>query len=89
LILRKSPDVALVDVGLPGMNGFDIARRLRAEPDRPHGSLLLALTAYGDDETRARAIDAGFDALLLKPFDLNTFNRLLQGQGPQRPRLKA
>jgi len=88
LILRESPDVALVDLGLPGMNGFDIARRLRAEPDRPHGCLLLALTAYGDDETRARAIDAGFDALLLKPFDLNTFNRLLQGHERQRPRLK-
>jgi signal transduction histidine kinase/ActR/RegA family two-component response regulator len=84
LILREVPDVALVDVGLPGMNGFEVARRLRAGPGGPSSCLMLALTAYGDEVTRARAIDAGFDALMLKPFELNRFNQLLQEHKTKR-----
>lgn len=61
------PHVALLDVGLPGMNGYELARRVRALP-APDGSIrLFALTGYGGEEERSRARDAGFDAHFLKP----------------------
>src|SRR5262249_37317330 len=59
-------DVALIDVGLPGLDGYDVARRIRA--DRVGRSMLLvAITGYGQVEDRQRALDAGFDAHLTKP----------------------
>ena len=62
------PDVALLDIGLPGMNGYEAARQLRA---RPWGkrAVLVALTGWGRDEDRQRALDAGFDHHLVKPVD--------------------
>ena len=63
----KDLDVALVDIGLPGMDGYELARRLRAlDGRRP---VLIALTGYGQPEDRRRATEAGFDALLVKPVD--------------------
>jgi CheY-like chemotaxis protein len=66
LAATLAPDVALVDVGLPGIDGYEVARRLRAG----HGGermLLVATTGYGQAEDRERALDAGFDAHLTKP----------------------
>jgi signal transduction histidine kinase/DNA-binding response OmpR family regulator len=62
------PEVVFLDIGLPGMDGYAVARRIRAEhgPDRP---LLVALTGYGQDEDRKRSLDAGFDQHLVKPAD--------------------
>jgi CheY-like chemotaxis protein/anti-sigma regulatory factor (Ser/Thr protein kinase) len=60
------PDVALVDIGLPGIDGYELARRLRARPDRPR---LIAITGYGQHADRQRAADAGFDAHFVKPVD--------------------
>jgi len=71
----KDPDIALVDIGLPGMDGYEIARRLRASGSRR--PLLVALTGYGQPEDRKRAQEAGFDALLVKPVDPNTLSSLL------------
>jgi CheY-like chemotaxis protein len=69
------PDVALVDIGLPGMDGFEIARRLRAlDKRRP---VLIALTGYGQPEDRRRATEAGFDGLLVKPVDPGVLSDLL------------
>jgi CheY-like chemotaxis protein len=67
-ILRtKAPDVALVDIGLPGIDGCEVARRARAlDGRRP---VLIALTGYGQPEDRRRATEAGFDHLLVKPVD--------------------
>jgi len=63
----KDPDIALVDIGLPGIDGYEVARRVRArDPRRP---LLIALTGYGQPEDRKRATEAGFDSLLVKPVD--------------------
>ena len=66
--LRFSPDVCLIDVNMPGMDGCEVARRLRAW--RPGQSLyLVAVTAYGSDETREQTASAGFDRHLVKPPD--------------------
>jgi CheY-like chemotaxis protein len=67
VVRAKDPDIALVDIGLPGMDGHEIARRLRAaDARRP---VLIALTGYGQPEDRQRATDAGFDDVLVKPVD--------------------
>lgn len=60
------PDVVLLDIGMPGMTGFEVARRLRERPDSA-GLRLVALTGYGQDEDRRRTSEAGFDAHLVKP----------------------
>ena len=60
------PDLALVDIGLPGIDGYEVARRLRADPDTRH-IRLVALTGYGLAEDLARVMAAGFDRHLVKP----------------------
>jgi signal transduction histidine kinase len=71
------PDVALVDIGLPGIDGYEVARRMRADP-ATSGVRLIALTGYGQDSDRARAIDAGFDAHLVKPVDMGRLMEVLE-----------
>jgi signal transduction histidine kinase/DNA-binding response OmpR family regulator len=64
------PEVVLLDIGLPGMDGYEVARRLRRQPglkDLP----LVALTGYGQEEDRRRSREAGFDLHLVKPLDLD------------------
>jgi CheY-like chemotaxis protein len=70
------PDVALLDIGLPAMDGYELARRLRALPAWRHVRL-LALTGYGQSSDRARSVDVGFDHHLVKPIDLATLERYL------------
>ena len=60
------PDLALIDIGLPGIDGYEVARRLRADPDTRHIKL-VALTGYGLAEDLARVMAAGFDRHLVKP----------------------
>jgi PAS domain S-box-containing protein len=72
----EPPDVALVDIGLPGIDGYELARRLRARDDRPV-PLLVALTGYGLERDKELAAAAGFDAHLVKPVDLDELRRLL------------
>jgi CheY-like chemotaxis protein len=62
------PQVAVVDIGLPRIDGYEVARRLRADPATA-GIALIALTGYGQDEDRQRALEAGFDEHLVKPVD--------------------
>jgi two-component system CheB/CheR fusion protein len=74
---RFRPEIVLCDIGLPhGMDGYDVARALRADPDLS-GVCLIALTGYGQDEDRRRSQEAGFDAHLTKPADLDVLRRLL------------
>jgi signal transduction histidine kinase/ActR/RegA family two-component response regulator len=75
--VQESPDVAIVDIGLPGLNGYEVAARLRADP-ATRGMKLVALTGYGQEQDRRRALDAGFDAHLVKPINVDQMLRLLQ-----------
>jgi two-component system CheB/CheR fusion protein len=76
LIDEVLPDVAILDVGLPGMDGFEMARRLRSDP-RHVGLFLIALTGYGQASERTRGREAGFDEHLVKPVNIDEFLRLL------------
>ena len=60
----------LLDIGLPGLNGYEVCRRIRSEP-WGKALLLVALTGWGAPEDRQRSSDAGFDAHLVKPVDLD------------------
>jgi signal transduction histidine kinase len=62
------PHVIVLDIGLPGLDGFEVARRLRARGDTSH-ALLIAVTGYGQREDRVRASEAGFDYYFVKPTD--------------------
>lgn len=79
------PDVALLDLGLPGMNGYETARRLRQLPEA-RDLLLLAATGAGGDEVRRLCEAAGFDLHLVKPIDLDTLKALIDGQRPHPTR---
>jgi signal transduction histidine kinase/ActR/RegA family two-component response regulator len=76
--LRLLPDVVLLDVGLPGMDGYEVARRIRAEPSGA-GMLLVALTGYGQAGDRQRALEAGFDVHLVKPVTPERLAEALSG----------
>ena len=68
LALRLQPDVVLIDIGLPGLDGYGVARRIRSAP-QGRLMVLAAVTGYDQAEDRRRAQEAGFDALLVKPVD--------------------
>jgi len=72
------PDVALIDIGLPGMDGYRLAQVLRERPPaRP--LRLIALTGYGQAEDRRKALDAGFDLHLTKPVDPDRLQDFIAG----------
>ena len=77
------PDVVLLDIGLPGMNGFEVAHRLRLQP-ASREALLIALTGYGEAESRTRSAKAGFDFHMVKPADVNLLLSMLAD--PQQAR---
>jgi PAS domain S-box-containing protein len=79
---RLRPEIVLLDVGLPQIDGYQIARQLRASNCVP-GIRLIALTGYGREEDRERARAAGFDDHLLKPADMDALQRLLTGEDPR------
>jgi CheY-like chemotaxis protein len=70
------PDVAIVDIGLPGFDGYEVARRARAAPET-RGVRLVALTGYGQEEDRRNARAAGFDWFLVKPADMGAISEIL------------
>jgi signal transduction histidine kinase/ActR/RegA family two-component response regulator len=78
------PDVVLLDIGLPRLDGYEVGRRLREQAGGDH-FLLVALTGYGQDEDRQRSAAAGFDAHLVKPVDLATLGQLLSVPLGSRP----
>jgi PAS domain S-box-containing protein len=78
--LALAPDAVIVDIGLPGLDGYAIARRLREVG--PPGVLLVAVTGYGQDGDRRRSRAAGFDVHLTKPIDPHLLHALLAKAGP-------
>jgi two-component system OmpR family response regulator len=70
------PDAVLLDIGLPGLDGYEVAQQLRQLPGLA-GVLLVAVTGYGTDQDVAACRAAGFDHHLLKPFDPTELERLL------------
>ena len=75
---EQPPEVALLDIGLPGMDGYELARRLRQD-ERSKNALLIAITGYGQEEDRRRSKSAGFDHHLVKPVDSNALVSLIHG----------
>ena len=80
LLKSSRPDVAVIDVGLPGLNGYEIARRFREEPDAD-GVMLVALTGYGTPEAVERSLQAGFDHHLIKPVNAEALQEIMRGDG--------
>jgi CheY-like chemotaxis protein len=76
LLPTFQPDIVLLDIGMPGLNGYDVARRIRAERafDR---IVLVAVTGYGLEEDRRRCAEAGFDHHLVKPLEVDALERVL------------
>ncbi|WP_434386391.1 response regulator [Melittangium boletus] len=78
--LQRTVRLAVVDIGLPGLDGYAVAERLRAQ--RGQDIRLIALTGYGAPEAKRRALDAGFDVHLTKPVNLEELARLLRDLSP-------
>jgi two-component system CheB/CheR fusion protein len=76
LMEKVRPSVALIDIGLPGIDGYEVAQRLRRQPDRDR-MFLIALTGYGQATDRERALAAGFDEHMVKPVQQELLLRVL------------
>jgi len=76
MLRSASFDAVLVDIGLPGIDGYEVARRIRMLPNF-NGSRLIALTGYGQEEDRQRALRAGFDQHLVKPVNVDHLETLM------------
>ena len=75
----ERPKAMLLDIGLPDIDGYELARQLRALPE-VDGALLIAVTGYGQAEDRGRARDAGFDHYLVKPVEFEALRSVLQAE---------
>ena len=82
--LQQDPDVVLLDIGLPGMDGYQVARELRQDDHLKHVAI-IALSGYGQDRDREMSRDAGFDWHLVKPIDYGLLQTLLSRVEPTRP----
>jgi DNA-binding response OmpR family regulator len=76
---RHRPEIVLLDIGLPKLDGYEVARRLRASGGP---ELIIAITGYGRDEDRNRGMEAGFDRYLVKPVDPTVLLRELAAAQP-------
>jgi CheY-like chemotaxis protein/anti-sigma regulatory factor (Ser/Thr protein kinase) len=79
-IERFRPEIVLLDIGMPGMSGYEVARRIRACPAL-RDVQLVALTGWGQADDRQRSLDAGFDHHLIKPAGIDELRALLRGAG--------
>jgi CheY-like chemotaxis protein len=80
-ILANQPDVALVDVGMPELDGYEVARRVRADPGGRR-VFLVALTGFTHADAKARAQSAGFDLHFAKPIDIARLHEVIQRATP-------
>jgi DNA-binding response OmpR family regulator len=77
------PHIVLLDIGLPKLSGYDVAREIRAR--RGAGVLIVAITGWGQDEDRQRAREAGFDHHFTKPVDIEGLLEVLERERPRPP----
>lgn len=80
LTRKHYPEVVLLDIGLPGMDGYEVARQCRRDSG-PHQMIVVAMTGYGKDEDRRRSQEAGFNAHFVKPLSLENLQSLLRQPG--------
>lgn len=80
---RIKPDIIFLDIGLPDLSGYDVARQLRADPGLQR-TMLVALTGWGTQDDRRRSDEAGFDRHLTKPAELPAVEKLLQAASDRR-----
>jgi DNA-binding response OmpR family regulator len=73
---KFQPEIILLDVGLPGMHGYQVAERLRSLPENQN-VIIVALTGYGQERDRIRAMEAGFDYHFVKPVDFAKLEALV------------
>jgi DNA-binding response OmpR family regulator len=78
---RFQPGIVLLDIGLPKMSGYDVARHIRSR--RGAGVLIVAITGWGQDEDRQRSRDAGFDHHFTKPVDIESLLETLERERPR------
>jgi CheY-like chemotaxis protein len=85
LVPEIEPQLVLLDIGLPGMDGYEVARRLRQLP-QTRKALFIALTGYGQKEDRAQAAAAGFQHHFIKPADPRAIHSVISrfGAGPEK-----
>jgi CheY-like chemotaxis protein len=81
---RVHPDAAILDIGMPGLSGYEVARRLRSDAGGER-IFLIAHTAWGEEQDKATAYAAGFDRHCTKPLDFAALSRLLAQGRPARP----
>jgi CheY-like chemotaxis protein len=82
------PEVIVLDIGMPGIDGYEVARRLRATP-RHASTRIIALTGWGQDEDMRRSQEAGIDHHLVKPPDLDALRNLIADEAPAEARRQA
>jgi len=81
--MTHHPDAALLDIGMPKVNGYEAARRIREQPWGKR-MLLIAITGWGQEDDKKRALEAGFDHHVTKPVHLPDLERLLASQSGDR-----
>lgn len=84
LVTDFAPSVVFLDLGMPDINGFETARRIRAEPAGQQ-TLLIALTGWGQDADKRRTREAGFDRHLVKPADISALEEILTSADEEPP----
>jgi CheY-like chemotaxis protein len=77
LFERTRPEIAILDIGMPGLNGYEVAQRIRGRSEN-RKVLLIALTGWGQDTDKARAAEAGFDHHFTKPVEPTALSQLLR-----------
>jgi len=82
--LDFGPDLVLLDIGLPGWSGYEVARRFRAD-DKLASAMLVAVTGWGSEEDQRRASEAGFDVHLTKPIEMSAIERVLARAAARHP----
>ena len=81
VVLDYLPHAVLLDIGLPGLNGYEVAKWIRSQPDL-EGTMLIALTGYGQDVDRQTSLAAGFNHHLVKPASFKTIRQVLATLSP-------